>query len=74
MEKIVLVDVQKEIFPDVEKTLINLLHNSGYPAIKIEKKIDFDDLYKKNINWKNFFLYVILKNHYVFVIPLRLVK
>ena len=50
LEKIVLVDVQKEIFPDVEKTLINLLHNSGYPAIKIEKKIDFEDLYKKNIN------------------------
>ena len=50
LEKIILVDVQKEIFPDVEKTLINLLHNSGYPAIKIEKKIDFDDLYKKNIN------------------------
>ena len=50
LEKIVLVDVQKEIFPDVEKTLINLLHNSGYPAIKIEKKIDFEDLYKQNIN------------------------
>ena len=50
LEKIVLVDVQKEIFPDVEKTLINLLHNSGYPAIEIEKKIDFEDLYKKNIN------------------------
>ena len=50
LEKIVLVDVQKEIFPDVEKTLINLLHNSGYPAIKIEKEIDFEELYKKNIN------------------------
>ena len=50
LEKIVLVDVQKEIFPDVEKTLINLLHNSGYPAIEIEKKIDFEDLYQKNIN------------------------
>ena len=50
LEKIILVDVQKEIFPDIEKTLINLLHNSGYPAIKIEKKIDFEDLYKKNIN------------------------
>ena len=50
LEKIVLVDVQKEIFPDVEKTLINLLHNSGYPAIEIEKKIDFEDLYKQNIN------------------------
>jgi len=50
LEKIILVDVQKEIFPDIEKTLINLLHNSGYPAIKIEKKIDFEDLYQKNIN------------------------
>ena len=50
LEKIVLVDVQKEIFPDIEKTLINLLHNSGYPAIKIEKKIDFEELYKKNFN------------------------
>ena len=50
LEKIILVDVQKEIFPDIEKTLINLLHNSGYPAIKIEKKIDFEELYKRNFN------------------------
>ena len=50
LEKIILVDVQKEIFPDIEKTLINLLHNSGYPAIKLEKKIDFEELYKKNFN------------------------
>ena len=50
LEKIVLVDVQKEIFSDIEKILINLLHNSGYPAIKIEKKVDFEELYKKNFN------------------------
>ena len=50
LEKIILIDVQKEIFPDIEKTLINLLHNSGYPAIKIEKKIDFEELYKRNFN------------------------
>lgn len=49
LEKIVLVDVQKDIYQNIEKTLINLLHNSGYPAIKIEKKIDFENLYKKNI-------------------------
>ena len=49
LEKIVLVDVQKDIYESIEKTLINLLHNSGYPAIKIEKKIDFESLYKKNI-------------------------
>ena len=49
LEKIVLVDVQKDIYENIEKTLINLLHNSGYPAIKIEKKIEFENLYKKNI-------------------------
>ena len=48
LEKIVLVDVQKDIYENIENTLINLLHNSGYPAIKIEKKIDFENLYKKN--------------------------
>ena len=50
LEKIVLVEVQKEIFPDIEKTLVNLLHNSGYPAIKVEKKVDFEELYKTNFN------------------------
>ena len=49
LEKIVLVDVLKDIYENIEKTLINLLHDSGYPAIKIEKKIDFESLYKKNI-------------------------
>ena len=50
LEKIILVDVQKEIYPNIEKTLLNLLHNSGYPSIKVEKKVDFDELYKKNFN------------------------
>ena len=48
LEKIILVDVQKDIYPNLEKTLLNLLHNSGYPSIKVEKKIDFDELYKKS--------------------------
>ena len=50
LEKIILVEVQEEIFPDIEKTLVNLLHNSGYPAIKVEKKVDFEELYTKNFN------------------------
>ena len=50
LERIILVDVQKEIFSDIEKILITLLHNSGYPAIKREKKVDFEELYKKNFN------------------------
>ena len=37
MEKIILCDVQIEIYPDLEKSLLDLLHNSGYPEIKFEK-------------------------------------
>jgi len=38
LEKIILCDVQIEIYPDLEKSLLDLLHNSGYPGIKFEKK------------------------------------
>ena len=50
LEKIVLCDVQTEIYPDLEKTLLDLLHNSGYPEIKFEKKIDFENLYNQRLN------------------------
>tara|TARA_Y100001970_G_C14093587_1_gene781374 strand:- start:377 stop:799 length:423 start_codon:yes stop_codon:yes gene_type:complete len=50
MEKIILCDVQKKIYPDLEKALLNLLHNSGYPGIKFDKKVDFEDLYNKKFN------------------------
>ena len=50
LEKIILCDVQIEIYPDLEKSFLDLLHNSGYPGIKFEKKIDFEDLYKKKFN------------------------
>ena len=50
LEKIILCDVQIEIYPELEKCLLDLLHNSGYPDIKFEKKIDFESLYKKRFN------------------------
>ena len=50
LEKIILCDVQNEIYPDLEKSFLNLLHNSGYPDVKIEKKIDFEHLYSQRIN------------------------
>ena len=46
MEKIILCDVQTKIYPDLEKSLLDLLHNSGYPNIKFDKKVDFEELYK----------------------------
>ena len=50
IEKIVLCDVQKEIYPSLETSFINLLNNSGYPGIKFEKKIDFENLYNQKSN------------------------
>jgi preprotein translocase subunit SecB len=50
LEKIILCDVQTEIYPDLEKAFLNLLHNSGYPGIKFEKKVDFENLYNQKFN------------------------
>ena len=50
LEKIILCDVQIEIYPDLEKSLLDLLHNSGYPGIKFEKKVDFEKLYNQKFN------------------------
>ena len=50
LEKILLCDVQNKIYPNLEKTFLNLLNNSGFPGIKLEKKIDFDKLYEEKFN------------------------
>ena len=50
LEKILLCDVQNKIYPNLEKTFLNLLHNSGFPEIKLDKKIDFNELYKQKFN------------------------
>ena len=50
LEKIILSDLQTKIYPDLEKSFLDLLHNSGYPDIKFEKKIDFENLYNQRFN------------------------
>ena len=50
LQKIILCDVQIEIYPHLEKSLLDLLHNSGYPGIKFEKKIDFENLYNQQFS------------------------
>jgi preprotein translocase subunit SecB len=50
LEKIILSDVQTKIYPDLEKSLLDLLHNSGYPGIRFEKKVDFEKLYNQRFN------------------------
>ena len=50
LEKIILCDVQNKIYPNLEKAFLNLLHNSGFPEIKLDKKINFTELYEQKLN------------------------
>ena len=49
-QKIILCDVPTKIYPDLENSFLNLMHNSGHPSIKLEKKIDFNKLYNERFN------------------------
>ena len=49
-ERIILCDVQNKIYPNLEKTFLNLLHNSGFQEVKLEKKINFTELYENKSN------------------------
>ena len=48
IKKIVICDLQNEIYPKLEKIFLNLLNDSGFPGIKIEKKVDFNKLYNES--------------------------
>lgn len=50
LEKIILCDVQNKIYPNLEKAFLNLLNDSGFPGVKLEKKIDFNKLYNDKFN------------------------
>ena len=50
LEKIILCDAQLKIYPHLEKAFLSMLHNSGYPSVKFEKKIDFENLYMQRLN------------------------
>jgi|TARA_Y100000389_G_scaffold33609_1_gene28643 preprotein translocase subunit SecB len=50
LERIILCDVPTKIYSDLEKTFLNLIHNSGHADIKFEKKVDFNKLYNERFN------------------------
>ena len=50
LEKIILCDAQIKIYPDLEKSFLDMIHNSGYPNIKFGKQIDFEKLYNQRLN------------------------
>jgi len=50
LEKIILCDLQTEIYPELEQKFLTILKNSGLPDLKFGKKIDFEELYKERLN------------------------
>ena len=50
LEKIILCDVPTKIYPDLENSFLSLMHNSGHPGIKLEKKINFEKLFNERFN------------------------
>ena len=50
LQKIILCDVQNEVFPNLEKILIRTLTDSGFPGVKFEKKVDFTKLFNEKFN------------------------
>ena len=50
LEKIVICDLQNKIYPKIEKIFLNLLDDSGFSGVKIEKKIDFNKLYNERFS------------------------
>ena len=50
LEKIILCEVPNAVYPDLEKAFLNLIHHSGHPGLKFEKKVDFYKLFSDRVN------------------------
>ena len=50
LEKIVLCDIPSAVYPDLEKSFLDMMHNSGHPNLKLGKKIDFNKLFLEKFN------------------------
>ena len=49
IQKIILCNVQKDIQPKIEKTITDLINNSGFKQVTV-KNIDFEKLYNSKFN------------------------
>tara|TARA_B100000989_G_C19396480_1_gene408040 strand:- start:143 stop:565 length:423 start_codon:yes stop_codon:yes gene_type:complete len=50
LEKIILCDVPNSVYPDLENAFLNLIHHSGHPGLKLEKKVDFYKLFSERVS------------------------
>ena len=46
MEKIILINVPGEIYPELRQIFVFLFENSGFKDVKINETVDFEKLYK----------------------------
>ena len=50
LERVILCDVQNEIYPELERIFLGIIRDSGFPDLKLEKKINFEQLYQQRLN------------------------
>ena len=50
LERVILCEVQNEIYPELEKIFLGIIRDSGFPDLKLEKKINFEQLYQQRLN------------------------
>ena len=50
LEKLILCELQNEIYPGLEKIFLQSIKDAGFPDMKLEKKIDFEKLYQQRLN------------------------
>ena len=48
IRKIFLSDVPTEMYPEIEKKFFEIVKSIGYPEIKLEKKINFKEMFEKD--------------------------
>ena len=48
LKKIFLSDVPTEMYPEIEKKFFEIVKSIGYPEIKLEKRINFKEMFEKN--------------------------
>ena len=47
LERVILISVPTEVYPTIFGVFLNLLKESGLENVNMEKKVDFEELYKK---------------------------
>ncbi len=50
LEKLILCDLQNDIYPNLERIFLKSIKDAGFPDMKLDKKIDFEKLYQQKLN------------------------